>query len=263
MRRLISVRYGGGGSSAYEDDQRRALKRQQELQDKLDAIDMEYFKLREGNRTRYDQQIRPMEEGLLRRAAQPAREATSARARAGEYDAAAELSDEALARRNARYGISDDPQAGSADDDFIRAIALTAIGNQSKMSALETQNKLQQASMGIGTGVNADIGMNYGRAVQDMGYGLSHADAAFANYANAQGHLNNAYAAKQQGIGAMINAGFSVANMGVSNYQNAKYADALAGKSGANYGSSWLTGKSTGGFTDNWSPNVGGPSGIF
>lgn len=246
MFKLITIRHKGG-SSKYEKQQLEALEAQKEIDAQLEAIDLEFYEMRQENKRQYDENFRPLEEGLLTRAAQPAREATSAEARASEYDAADAASDAALTRRNERMGINNGSTDARADDDYIRSIALTAVGNQSKMSALETQSNLQSAAMGIGVGVNQDIGRTFGNAVSGMQQGLGHADAAFSNYANAQSHMNNSYASQQQGYSALIQSGVSVAGMGISNYQNAKYSDALSGTQGASYGSSWLTGSSSGG----------------
>ena len=228
MFKLISIRCKGG-STKYEDMQMEAMAKQQVLDKQMEGIDLEYYEMRQENKRLYDTTIRPEEESMLRRAAGPAREATSARGRAAEYAAADEASSEALQRRNDRMGISNGSAGPQGDDDYIRAIALTAVGNQSKMSALETQSKLQQASMGIGTGVNQDIGRAFGQAASGMQQGIGHADAAFSNYSNAQGHMNNAYLAKQQGNSAMIGAATSVVGMGISNYNTAATNNILAG----------------------------------
>ena len=238
MLKIITIRCKGG-STEFEQRQMAALDKQEKLQEQLSAIDKEFYDLRKANQAQYDQDFRPLEEGLLARAAQPASEATSAQGRAQDYEASDRLSREALARRNERYGISNASEVPDPEDDTIRAIALTAVGNVSKMSALETQNSLQQASLGIGTGVNQDIGRSFGRSISGMQQGLGHADAAFSNFSNAQQHENNAYLAKQQGYGALIQAGTSVAGMGISNYQNAQYSAALSGQGQATWQSSF------------------------
>lgn len=239
MYKLISIRCKGG-SSKYEAAQLASLEKQEALDAQLEGIDLEYYEMKQANKAQYDEQFRPMEEDLLRRAAGPAREATSAEGRASEYAAADTASNEALQRRNERYGINNDSTESRADDDYIRSIALTAVGNTSKMSALETQSNLQQASIGIGTGVNQDIGRTFGNAVSGMQQGIGHADAAFSNYSNAQSHMNNAYASEQQGYSALIKSGTAVAGMGISNYQNAAGNAALAGDgSSANWMSSF------------------------
>jgi hypothetical protein len=245
MLKVITIRCKGG-STEFEKRQMETMAKQEALQEQLSAIDKEFYDLRKQNQSQYDQQFRPMEEDLLKRAQQPAREATSARAREGDYDAADASSREALARRNERFGIGNSSEVADPEDDVIRSIALTAVGNVSKMSALETNKSLGQAALGIGTGVNQDIGQSYGRALTGMNQGLGHADAAFSNFSNAQQHENNAYAAKQQGYGALINTATSVAGMGISNYQNAQTNDALAGygSSQRDYGGSWLSGSS-------------------
>jgi hypothetical protein len=206
-----------------------ALKKQEELQEQLTAIDLEFYEMRQANKAQYEQDFRPMEESLLQRARQPAREATSAAARAGEYEAADTASAESLARRRERYGISNQ-QTGDVEDDVIKSIALTAVGNISKQSALETNRNLGQAALGIGVGVNQDIGRTFGRSISGMQQGLGHADAAFSNFSNAQQHANNAYAATQAGYGALIGTATSVAGMGISNYQTAQTA--VAGGAG-------------------------------
>jgi len=243
MYKIITIRCKGG-STEFEEMQMEALRKQEALDKKMEAIDLEFYEMRQANKKQYDEQFRPMEESLLRRAAGPAREATSAEGRASEYAAADAASDASLRRRNERMGIDNASTDARADDDYIKAIALTAVGNQSKMSALETQSNLRQASVGIGVGVNQDIGRSFGRSISGMQQGLGHADAAFQNFSNAQGHMNQAYAARQQGNSALMGAATSVAGMGISNYQNAQYVDALSGKQGADYSSSWLTGKS-------------------
>ena len=228
MYKLISIRCKGG-STEFEKRQMAAMDEQEKLQEQLAAIDKEFYDLRRENKAQYDERFRPLEESLLRRAALPAREATSAQARASEYEAADTASDEALERRNERYGINNGSTGARDDDEYIRAIALTAVGNQSKMSALETQSNLQQASMGIGVGVNQDIGMSFGRSIAGMQQGLGHADAAFSNFSNAQQHENNAYASRQAGNSALMGAATSVAGMGISNYQTAQYTNIMAG----------------------------------
>ena len=245
MYKLISIRCKGG-STEFEERQMAALDEQERLQSQLADIDLEFYEMRRENRRLYDEQFRPMEEDLLRRAAGPAREATSAKARASEFDAADRASEEAQARRNERYGISNGSADARGDDDYIRAIALTAVGNASKTSALETQSRLQTSSLGIGTGVNTDIGTTFGRSISGMSQSLGHADAAFSNFANAQGHSNNAYLATQQGYGALIGAGTSVAGMGISNFQTAQYSNTLAGNgSQATFGDAFSGGAST------------------
>ena len=238
MYKLISIRCKGG-STEFEKRQMAALDQQEKLQEQLSAVDLEFYEMRRANQAQYEEQFRPLEESMLRRAAGPAREATSAGARASEYAAADVASDEALARRQERYGITNGATGARDDDDYIRAIALTAVGNQSKMSALETQSNLQQASLGIGVGVNQDIGRSFGRSISGMQQGLGHADAAFSNFANAQQHANNAYLAQQQGYGALIGAGTSVAGMGISNYQTAQYQSALTGGGAADWTSAF------------------------
>jgi hypothetical protein len=220
MRRVITIRCKGGPTD-FEKQQMAALKKQEELQEQLTAIDLEFYEMRQQNKAQYEQDFRPMEEDLLRRARQPAREATSAAARAGEYEAADTASAEALARRRERFGIAGQ-QTEDVGDEVIRSIALTAVGNVSKMSALETNRNLGQAALGIGTGINQDIGRTFGRAIGGMQQGLGHADAAFANFAQAQQHQNQATLAKQQGYGALIQTGTAVAGMGISNYQQAQ-----------------------------------------
>jgi hypothetical protein len=239
MYKLISIRCKGG-SSEFEERQMAALAEQEKLQEQLSAVDLEFYQMRQDNKAQYDEQFRPMEEGLLRRAAGPATESTSAEGRSSEYAAADVASNEALARRNERFGISNGSAGDRDDDAYIRAIALTAVGNQSKMSALETQGKLGQAALGIGVGVNQDIGRSFGRSISGLQQGLGHADAAFSNFSNAQQHENNAYAATQQGYGALINSGVSVAGMGISNYNNAQTFNASRGGAGeVNFGSAF------------------------
>jgi hypothetical protein len=227
MWKVITVRYKGG-STKNEKRQEETLLQQELLQAQLSDIDQEFYNLRRDNRTQYDETFRPLEESLLSRARQPAREATSATARATEYDASVEASRGSTSRREGRYGISGGP-TDDIEDDYIRSIALTAVGNVGKESAIETRNMLTQGAIGIGTSVNQDIGTSFNRSLQGISEGLGHADAAFANYSNAQQHDNNAYLAGQQGIGALINAGTSVAGMGISNYQSAQRTAALAG----------------------------------
>jgi hypothetical protein len=223
--RLVSVRYKGG-SSKYEQAQWAAMEEQQRIDAERAAIDQEYYDMRRANRALYDEQFRPIEEDLLVRAGLPARESTSAAARASTYDASLASSREASERRGARYGIESAARPDTGDD-VIRAIALTAVGNTSKQSALETQGMIQQAGIGIGTDVNRDIATTFGRSLEGMNAGLGHADAAFANYSGAQQHLNNAYLAEQQGYGALIGSAASVAGMGLQNYYTAQRTAAL------------------------------------
>ncbi|MHC4121201.1 MAG: hypothetical protein ACYSWO_27265 [Planctomycetota bacterium] len=228
MFKVITIRCKGG-SSEYEEAQMAALRRQEELDRQLEAIDLEFYEMRQANKQLYDEQFRPLEESLLRRAAGPARESTSAAARATEYAAAEAASTEALERRQARMGVRNLATEARPEDEYIRAIALTAVGNAGKASALETQSALRSASIGAGVGVNQDILRTYGRAMTGMQRGLGHADAAFTNYAQAQSHTNQAYASRQAGNTALMQAGVGVAGMGISNYQQAQYAQALSG----------------------------------
>jgi hypothetical protein len=246
MFRVVTIRCKGG-STKFEKAQMESLRKQEELQEKLTAIDQEFYQLRQDNRAMYDKQFRPLEESMLKRAALPATEATSAAARATEYGAADTASREALARRNERMGISNRSEGATPEDDYIRAIALTAVGNASKASALETQSMLQSNALGIGTEVNRDIATTYGRSIGGLQQGLGHADAAFANYANAQGHMNNAYLAEQAGIGSLIKAGVGVTGMGISNYQTAVRSDIMSGGTGKDigFGSAFSAGAST------------------
>jgi hypothetical protein len=237
MIRVITIRCKGG-TTEFERAQMESLKKQEELQAQLEAIDLEFYEMRQANKEQYDAQFRPLEESLLRRAAQPAREATSAAARASEYEASDTASREALARRRERFGI-EGTQTQDVDDEVIRSIALTAVGNVSKQSALEANRNLGQAALGIGTGVNQDIGRTFGRAIGGMQQGLGHADAAFANFAQAQQHQNNATLARQQGYGALIQAGTSVAGMGISNYQTAAQTAAYSGTGSASWQSAF------------------------
>jgi hypothetical protein len=230
MWKVITVRHKGGATDG-EKAQERALAEQEKIQEQLSAIDKEYYDLRRGNKAQYDETFRPLEEDLLRRAVGPAREATSAQARASEYGAATEATRESTERREGRYGITGAGDTPDAEDDYIRAIALTAVGNAGKESALETGNMLKQAGLGMGSDINQDIGQSFGRSIQGISEGLGHADAAFSNYANQQTHLNNAYLSRQQGTGALINAGVSVAGMGISNYQTAQRTAALGNNS--------------------------------
>jgi hypothetical protein len=232
MWKVITVRCKGGATEG-EKAQERALAVQEATDAQLSAIDKEYYDLRRENKAQYDETFRPLEEGLLQRAALPATEATSAEARASEYAASTEATRESTARREARYGITGGGDAPDAEDDYIRAIALTAVGNAGKESALETGNLLTQAGLGMGTAINQDIGQSFGRSLQGISEGLGHADAAFANFANQQQHANNAYLAGQQGTGALIQAGTAVAGMGISNYQTAQRTAALQGGSTA------------------------------
>jgi hypothetical protein len=229
MWKVITVRHKGG-SSEYEDAQFESLERQEELQAQLSAVDKEFYDLRRENRAEYEETFRPLEEGLLGRASLPATEAVSASARATDYGASKEASRGATSRREGRYGISGSP-TDDVEDDFIRSIALTAVGNAGKDSAIETGNMLRQGALGIGTSINQDIGTSFNRSLQGISEGLGHADAAFSNFSNAQQHENNAYLAKQQGIGALIGAGTAVAGMGISNYTGAQRTAALAGNS--------------------------------
>ena len=228
MWKVITVRCKGG-SDSNEKRQEETIAKQELIQAQLSAVDKEYYDLRRANKAQYDETFRPLEQGLLERAALPATEATSATARSAEYATSQEQTREATARREARYGISGSDTTPDAEYDYIRSIALTAVGNAGKESALETANMFTQAGLGMGAAVNQDIGMSFGRSLQGISEGLGHADAAFSNYAQAQQHDNNAYLAQQAGIGALINTGTSVAGMGISNYQNAQYSQALSG----------------------------------
>jgi hypothetical protein len=207
------------------------MAQQEKIQEQLAGIDKEYYDMRRANQAQYDETFRPLEEDLLKRAIGPAREATSAKARASEYGAASEASAESTARREGRYGIAGAGDTPDAEDDYIRAIALTAVGNAGKESALETGNMLTQAGLGMGTSINQDIGQSFGRSIQGISEGLGHADAAFSNYANQQQHANNAFLSRQAGYGALIQAGTSVAGMGISNYQTAQRTAALGNNS--------------------------------
>ena len=229
MWKVITVRHKGGASDN-EKRQEETAERQEILQAQLSSIDQEFYDLRRENRAQYDETFRPLEESLLKRAALPASETTSASARATDFDASAESNRESVTRRNERYGISGAPTI-DADDDYLRAIALTAVGNTGKKTALETGNLLTQSALGLGSAVNQDIGTTFSRSLQGISEGLGHADAAFSNFSNAQQNDNNAYLAGQQGIGSLINAGTSVAGMGISNYQSAQRTAALGGNS--------------------------------
>jgi hypothetical protein len=230
MYKVIHIRCksGGGADKSGERQQRASLAKQKELDAKLEAIDKEYYEMRQENKAQYDERFRPLEEGLMKRVNVGAKEATSAEGRASEYAAADAASEASLERRNERIGINNSSTEAQPDDDYIRAIALTAVGNASKGAALETQSRLQKASLGVGVGINQDIGREFGRATGTMQQGLGHADAAFSNFSNQQTHLNNAYAAKQQGYSALIKTGTSVVGMGIGNFNTANEGSILS-----------------------------------
>lgn len=230
MWKVITIRCKGG-ASAGEQAQMDALARQEEIDAQLSEIDKEYYDLRRANKAQYDKDFRPLEEDLLKRAALPATEAVSAGVRESEYSEIQTSSREATARREGRYGIAGSGDTPDADDDYIRAIALTAVGNAGKESAIETGNMLTRAGLGMGAEINRDIGTAFGRSLTGISEGLGHADAAFSNFSNQQQHLNNAYASEQAGYGALINTGVSIAGMGISNYQGAQRTAALSNQS--------------------------------
>lgn len=248
---LVSTRFKGG-STQFEKRQMASLDKQEAIDKELEGIDLEYANMRSENQRMYEENYRPMEEDLLMRARGPAREAMSAEARAGDYAASDTMNREAMDRRNARFGISNDSNKPDDDDDIIQAIALSAVGNQSKASALDTHKRLQSASIGIGAGVNQDITRSFGRAIGGMQQGMSHAGAAFSNFSNAQQHSNNAYMAKQQGYGALVQGGSAVVGMGISNYQSAQYSSALSGEGNANWASAFGAGNTTQQESTNW-----------
>lgn len=220
--RIVSVRCKGGSSKA-EKAQLEQMYKQEQLQKELEAIDLEFYELRQNNKAMYDEDFRPLEEGLLERAALDATESTSAEGRTAHYDATDDGEEAALARRNERYGITN--VAGTeddVDDEMIRAIALTAAGNISRTVSLESQSKMAAASVGIGAEVNTDIGRGYHNALTGMDRGIAHTQAAFANYGMAQQHENNASIAKMNGYNALLQGASGVAQLGVSNFQTAK-----------------------------------------
>lgn len=229
MARFISIRYKGG-SDKYQQQQFASMKKQEALQAELDRIDLEFYNLRQSNQAMYESQFRPFEEMLLNRSTAPLRETTSAAARAATYDAQAQASDEALARRNARYGV--EGQGNDLQDSVVRAIALSAVGNQAGASSVALRDQYSNAALGVGAGINTDIATGYQRAFGGLQEGASHLDAAFANYSQAQGNMNDAFSLKAQGISGLGASVFGAAKMGIGNYNTAKTNDILMNGTG-------------------------------
>lgn len=239
--RIVGVRFKGG-SSRYERDQKKAMAEQQELQKQLDAIDMEYYKLRAGNREAYDRDFRPLEEGLLQLSRMDRLPpAMSSEAVASTYDASLRASDAAVSRNLGRYGIANDNIDPDKERELVRALAISAV-SQSADRSLSTEG-VAKGALGIGAGTNTDVARGYDNAMRYQASGIGHSTAAFSNYSNAQQHLNNAYLHQQQGISSIISGIGTVANMGLSNSYSARYTEAINTDPNYNsYGPGWLSG---------------------